>query len=428
MTKYLARLFKVRGAVWIAMGIVSVGFLLILGYGLQSRPDRALTTATWIPLQPQPLQNQLGLVGRIEAASRLTLAAPFQGVVQAVDVVEGQRVERGQRLLTLDTSQLDIIMREALAAQLKLQRTVQDLNNWTQGEEVARARRSVTSAQYGLSDTERKLTDTKRLLERGIVARMEVDALEQQARVQRLDVAATESELHVVLQKGVGENRQIAEMELANAQSRYQALLAVHARRELVASFAGIVLRPQKAEGGPAPMTQQGMRVTEGSPLFELASLEQIRTVARVEEADLHQLAEGMPVQITGDGFQGVTLQGSVTSVAAQGEAAGMSGGGATYEVVVSVAPLTPEEQRKVRLGMSSRLAVVTYHTDSGFALPAEALQRGPDGKIFVMYRAQMAEQPRRVAVTTGHAVSQGVEVFGVQAGYVELPLVGAGL
>ncbi|AHF68528.1 hypothetical protein PCH70_33750 [Pseudomonas cichorii JBC1] len=372
-------------------------------------------------MQPQLLESQLGLVGRIEAASRSTMAAPFEGVVQQVAVVEGQRVERGQHLLTLDTAQLDIQLREALAAQLKLQRTVKDMENWAQGEEVARARRALTSAQYGLSDTERKLADTRRLFERGIVARMDVDSLEQQARVQRLDMTASQSELNAVMEKGKGENRQIADMELANAQSRYQALQALHAHREIEAPFAGIVLRPQRPEGGVAPLIQQGMRMPQGTPLFELASLEQIRAVARVEEVDLHQLADGMPVQVTGDGFEGITLQGTLSSIAAQGVAPDF-GGGTTYEVVISIASLTPAQQVKVRLGMSARLAIVTYRADNGFAVPPEVLRQDAEGRTFIVYRKDMADAPQRVMVTAGRAMPQGVEVSGLKPGYVELP------
>ncbi|MEN1832488.1 HlyD family efflux transporter periplasmic adaptor subunit [Pseudomonas lijiangensis] len=424
MTKYLTRLRTSRVGVRAAVaGVVAAGLLAGLVYGYQSQSESASPDIRWIAVQPQLLESQLGLVGRIEAASRSTMAAPFEGVVQQVAVVEGQRVERGQHLLTLDTAQLDIQLREALAAQLKLQRTVKDMENWAQGEEVARARRALTSAQYGLSDTERKLADTRRLFERGIVARMDVDSLEQQARVQRLDMTASQSELNAVMEKGKGENRQIADMELANAQSRYQALQALHARREIEAPFAGIVLRPQRPEGGVAPLIQQGMRMPQGTPLFELASLEQIRAVARVEEVDLHQLADGMPVQVTGDGFEGITLQGTLSSIAAQGVAPDF-GGGTTYEVVISIASLTPAQQVKVRLGMSARLAIVTYRTDNGFAVPPEVLRQDAEGRTFVVYRKDMADAPQQVMVTAGRAMPQGVEVSGLKPGYVELPAI----
>ena len=409
-----------HGRRWLAGGLILLGLAVAFAY--QARPTATAPDDRWLHVQPQTLENHLGLVGRIEAATQTTLAAPFEGLVQDMAVAEGQRVERGQHLLTPDTTQLDIQLREALAAQLKAQRTVQDMQNWPQGEEVARARRAMTNAQLGLTDTQGKLADTRRLFERGIVARMEVDALEQQARTQQLDLAASQAELHAALDKGKGENRQIADMELANAQARYQALQTLHAQRELHAPFAGIVLRPRKQEGGGSvPMLQPGMRATQGTPLFELTSLERIKAVSRVEEADLHQLSEGMPVQITGDGFDGTALQGRIEAIGVQGTPSEMYGGGTTYEVTVAIDPLLPAQLQRIRLGMSARLAIVTYRAENGLALPAEALHQSGEGSTFVIHRKTMHEASRQVAVTPGRAVPQGIEVFGLESGYVQL-------
>ena len=55
-----------------------------------------------------------------------------------------------------------------------------------------------------LSDTERKLAEAKDLFTSGIVPRMEIDTLEQQARVEKLDLIAAESELKVTLNRGGG--------------------------------------------------------------------------------------------------------------------------------------------------------------------------------------------------------------------------------
>ena len=173
-----------------------LGFLVLSGavaYGLLNRESGTadLTVAQWFPVQPQLLENRLGLVGRIETSARQTLSAPFEGTVQQLSVTEGQRVEHNQSLLTLDTAQLDIQLRQAQTELLKAKRTVQDMQDWAHGEDVARARRALTNAELNLNDTETKLIDTRRLFERGIVARMEVEALEQQLRLQRLDLNAS---------------------------------------------------------------------------------------------------------------------------------------------------------------------------------------------------------------------------------------------
>ncbi|MGV6475689.1 efflux RND transporter periplasmic adaptor subunit [Azotobacter vinelandii] len=409
-------------ATLLLLTLTLAGGLALIAY--QSRPSATSTGTGWLQVQRQPLENRLGLIGRIEAATRQTLTAPFDGLVQRLTITEGQRVDRDQLLLTLDTTQLDIQLRQALAELLKARRTVRDMQDWTHSDEVARARRAVTNAELNLNDTAARLADTRRLFERGIVARMEVEALEQQLRLQRLDLDASRTELRAAREKGQGESRQIAEMELANAQSRHDGLQALRDRRELRAPFAGIVLRPQKIEGtGSTTQIQAGQRVGQGTPLLELASLERLNATTRIEEADLHQLREGMPVQITGDGFDGLVLQGRVLAIGAQAIPSETYGSGSTYEVVVAIDPLSADQQQRVRLGMSARLAVVTYRTESGLAVPAEALRRDDDGTTFIIHRSDMHAPLQRTEVTTGRAVPQGVEVFGMEPGYVELPV-----
>ncbi|MHA6893457.1 efflux RND transporter periplasmic adaptor subunit [Ralstonia pseudosolanacearum] len=421
MISTIRRLARPRIRRWqLAGGLLIVVVIAVLA--CRTRPAAAPPASRWVPVQPQALENRLGLVGRIDAATQTTIAAPFEGVVQNVEATEGQRVERGQPLLTFDTTLLDLQLRDALAAQLIAQRAVRDIQDWPNSEEVARAHRALTQAQMELSDTETRLADTRRLFERGIVARMEVDALVQQARAQQLDLTAAQSGLRAALGKGQGESRQIADMQLANARSRYQVLQALRAQRELVAPFAGIVLRPRKADGnGSLPAVQQGMRVVQGAPLFELASLDRLRAVARVEETDLHQLSEDMPVQISGDGFEGLSLQGRVVSIGAQGLSPDTYGG-ATYEVVVTIDPLSSEQQQRVRLGMNARLAIITYRVANGLAVPAEAVHQDDAGSTFIVYRRSMEAAAERVPVTLGRAVPQGVEIFGMVSGYVELP------
>ncbi|MDR2450626.1 MAG: efflux RND transporter periplasmic adaptor subunit, partial [Candidatus Accumulibacter sp.] len=347
------------------LGAVLLLLALAGGTALLAVPTRpaASPDPRWLPVRAQPLENRLGLAGYIEAAARLTVSAPFEGVLRHVAVREGQRVEAGQMLLRLDTAQLEVQLRQALADLLKARRAVAEMRNWPQGAEVARARRAVTSAEMNLGDLEVKLADTRRLFERGIVARMEVDALEQQLRSQRLDLTASQAELRAVRERGQGEPRQIAEMELANAQARYDALREQQAQSELRAPFAGIVLPRPRSGGVEESPIQPGARVTLSTPLFELASLERLQAVARVEEADLHQLREGMPVAITGDGFQGLTLHGRVASLGAQGVSADRFRGGTSYEAVIAIDPLSPAQQARVRLGMSAQMSIVTYRT-----------------------------------------------------------------
>ena len=230
--------------------------LLVLAVALASlywlREDSATPMAqeqaNWWPVAPQPYVQKIGLVGRVEPAELLSINAPFEGDVVELTVVEGSQMSEGEMLLKLDTTQLDIQLREALAQRLQAQRAFSDLQKWEQGQEVARARRTLSSVRLNLNDIVRRLSESRTLLEKGIVPRMEVESLEQQATIQQLDLEAAESELASTLAQGQGENRLIAEMELENATARHEALLTLHEKRTLHAPFSGVVIPPSSQD------------------------------------------------------------------------------------------------------------------------------------------------------------------------------------
>ncbi|MDB5982392.1 MAG: transporter [Pseudomonas sp.] len=410
MTK---RLFKTAGVIGSVLLSGAGAFLYVEARSVTSIAEQ------WLPIEPAPLVQRVGLAGRIEPGALLTLTAPFEGIVQDKPVEEGQRVERGQRLVRLDTGLLQIQLRDARAELLKAQRAVQDLQGWNTGQDMARARRALSNSQLTLNDTERKLKETHRLLERGIVPRMDLDALKQQAQVQRLDLRAAEAELKDVEAKGRGEHRQIADMQLENANAKYVALRAQEVQRDISAPFAGIIVRLSgDANDSKARPLQQGARVSQGQALFGLANLEQLKVVAKVDESDINQLRVGLPVDITGDGFGGLLLNGRISSVGSQAQQAEFQGSGASYEIAVSLPALTPEQQQHIRLGMSARLSIITYQNPSAIVVPFAAINER-DGQQFVSYRRAPEKEARRVDVSLGQATSEGIEVFGLFPGFI---------
>lgn len=407
--------------------LLSIGAIALVVIALRWYPAQSDVAAQasiqpgWVPIEPRLLENRLGLIGRIQAVNQVTLAAPFDGLIAEVGVHEGQRVETGQTLLTLDPAQLQVQLRQAQAELLKAQREAQRFQRWSASPEVTRAKRAVTNAKQVLANSENNLRDTQTLFERGIVARMEVETLAQQVRNQQQDLSVSTEELATTLSYGQGEERKIAEMELANAQARHHALETLYARREVTAPLSGYIVRPA-IQGSSKPVTvQPGLAVTQGTPLIGVIGQDHFQALTRVEESDLHLLREGMPVHITGDGFAS-ELSGRILSIGIQGEATDLQGAGAHYEVKVSIDTPIANLAQPLRPGMSARLAVVLYRDEQGLAVPPSALRSDEHGVIYVLYRSTLGALPERIVVVPGTAVTEGVVVQGLAAGLVEVP------
>ena len=408
----------------VAGGLVLVVMALI-GWGgwRVSLTADSVESAPWFAIQPQPLELYIALVGYIEPHRTVVLAAPFEGNVTERLVEAGQQVEAGQSLLSLDPLLVEVRAREALATQLKAQRTLQALSVWQDGPEVARARRAVRAAQASTSNLAHRLGESSQLFERGIIARSEVDDLKQQLQMQRLELTAVEGELQQVLKQGAGENLQIAEMELVNATVMLDELRKQMERPNLVAPFRGVVLPLPAAEGAPSSagaLVQAGSKVSQGQALLGLADIGQLKVVAKVSELDVNQLRPGQAVEVLGDGFEGERLDGSVIAVDGLAISDDSSGGSARFAVTLSIPALTPEQLLRVRLGMSVRLKIVTYRNEQAFVIPPAAIAR--DGGVArVGYRKSMSQPMEQVVVTLGKSTVQGVEVFGLEPGYVWL-------
>ena len=402
-------------------------FLLLAGaagalLSQRSGAEQAGTGEQWLAVKPDPLVHQIGLVGKIEPDTTVVLTAPFDGNVLANLVEQGQRVEAGQVLLRMDPATLEVQLRDALSAQLKARRTVQEMQDWGSSPTVSRARRSLRTAEMTAGNTQRKLTESENLFKRGIIPRNELDDLKQQTQQQQLDLAAARSELQQALDQGQGEYRQIAEMELTNATVKYEALQKLLEGKEVKAPFSGIVVpapgstNTAQAGGNNSAPVQAGSKVSQGQVLFGLANIEQLKIVAKVSELDINQLRQGQAVEVMGDGFDGERLTGSVSVVSGLAIASD-SQGSAQFPVTLSIPKLTPQQLQRVRLGMSARLTIVTYNNDQAIVIPSQAIQ----ADMTVAYRAAMDQPVQRVNVTTGQSTPQGVEVFGLEAGFVRV-------
>ena len=404
-------------------GLALLAGIAALSFQIQPRATAEPTSGQWLAVQPSNLEHRIGLVGRIEPARTISISAPFGGNIANNFVEPGQRVIKGERLLSMDASELEVQVRDALSTLLKARRTVRELQDWEAGQEVSRARRALRSVQMGLDGNEQKLKDTRSLHERGIVARNELEELERQTQLQRLDLQAAEAELQAVLERGRGEYRQIAEMELANAEVKHSALSRQLASGDILAPFSGIVVQApgisaEEAAKGPV---QTGSRVSQGQPLFGLASIEGLRVIARVAELDVNQLKEGQPVDVTGDGFDGQHLQGKVMVVGGQARGGSVPGGSSQFEVVVNIPELDEAQMRQVRLGMSAKLSILTYHNPDALVVPSAAMRRAGD-KWLLDYRSAPEHPVSVVEVEAGRSMPDGLEVFGLEPGYVRVP------
>lgn len=359
----------------------------------------------------RPLVSRLAVVGTIEPGTTFAIAAPFDGTVKEKLFDYGGRVDKGQVLLVMETGDMEVRLREAQAAALRAGRVAAELKDWNNSPDVARARRALLAAKQALEDTRRKAAETRTLLDRGIVPRLEWEMLDQQIKTLELQHEAAKQDLDSTLEKGSAGHRHIATLELDNARARQSDLERQLEGAAIEAPAAGVILRPvlnASAQAAAAPV-EVGSRVTRGQPLFAVAGLERLSVSAKVDEVDVNRLAEGQAVAVTGDAFGATTLDGRITRISAQAIPSA-AGHGAAFAIAVEVRP-SPEQLRRIRVGMSSTLTITLYENPHALVVPPDALRPGEDGPTVLVLDSGQT-QPRQARVTVGQAVEDGIEIL----------------
>ncbi len=373
-----------------------------------------------ITLSPRPVNARIAVVGALDAGALVSVVGPFDGLVRAREFRYGGAVERGAPLITMDTAEVEVRLREARTALIRVQQRIVELRGWANGFEVSRARRQVAAAELEAGDLRTRVGQTAALLARGIIPAEEHRNLLQQQRNQSLQMQAARQDLEATLARGDAENVRIAELELANAEVRVRDLEADVAAAVVNAPVSGVVLLPPEPQGGQRPQTVEvGSRISRGQTMLVIGDLERFQVRAQVDEIDIGKLRVGQPVQVTGDAFAGIALEGRVAAVAAQASAETGRTGLPSFAVNVEIGGIPPESRQRLAVGMSANLSIITYDNPQGFVVPPDAVQEGAEGRLVRLRRgAAVIEVP----ITIGIAMPDGVEIRGaLQAGDVVL-------
>lgn len=362
-----------------------------------------------VTVATQPVTSRVAVVGTVDPGSVVSVVGPFDGPIRQKLFEYGGAVERGQPLATLDVSDIQLRLREAEGARIKARQRLDEMRNWESGVEVSRARRTITAAETESNTIGTRLKQTKMLLAKGIVAAEEYNQLVQQQNTQAMQLEAARQDFKITMDRGSEENRRIVEYELLNAQAKVDELQRDLANATILAPVSGVVLQPPESDAKRPESLGVGSRVSRGQSMFTIGNLESFSIRSKVDEIDVNKLRVGQAAVVTGDAFEGLSLDGTVTNVSAQaaGESAARAGM-STFPISVRMAALTPEQRSRVHVGMSATLSIVVYDNPAAIVLPVAAVRTEGDASVVSALRDG---RDVTVAVKLGISTPEGIEV-----------------
>lgn len=365
----------------------------------------------------QPLSDIVSLKGALKPIDIVNITSPLVGKVSEVFFGYGDSVRKGQVLLRIDASETEMKYRDAKSAAIKAEEKYRQTLNWETGDEVAKAKRSLTRAKQTMDTQKKTLQETEALFKKGIVAETEYTNAKQQYANAVMDYESAQAELKATLDKGKGDNLLVAKLERDNAIVKMKELESQLAHAEIRAPVSGTILIPDTKDEDKGKAIEKGVTFNQGEILLSIGNMEGLSVDSEVDEIEVLKIKQGMKSSITCEALAGSVLQGQVTHVSSQ--AVKKEGGreAPSFKVTVAVDDIPPELGGRIRLGMTGAVGIEIYNKPNALLIPIAAV-RMEGAKRYVLIRDKATGQIRKAHVETGITTSSSVEILkGLSAG-----------
>jgi len=335
-----ARLRRAAWVVGVSAAVVLGAALVFRGLTRDLRPEGEDPSARFrpAPVRLGDLRETIVASGTMEPLVRVPVIAEVSGIIAAVHVEEGDRVQRGQLLFELD--------RERLEARVAERRAELDLRR-------ANARYDLIGRAEAERDRARRhLERISRLAEREVASQLELESFEHELRISEIALRDAHAEL-AARRAAVAQGREMlrqAERDLTNSSVR--------------APIDGVVIQRDGEIGrAVADVTSSG-----GTVLAVIADDRRIRLVAEVDENDIARVRLGQAAVVSIDAFPGEAFAGRVCKISSAGTVVGKV---SSFEVEIEL-----EAGSRLRVGMSSDARIVVREHHGVLLIPNTAIVR----------------------------------------------------
>lgn len=325
--------------------------------------------------------------GTVEADPRVVVKAKVPGTVAQLLVKEGDRVKAGQLLAILDNKTLRYDL-ERVRAEM---RAATDRTGASSPQMAAlKAQRDSIAADAKLAEGE--LSRAEGLVQKGAMARDELDRRRERVNKLKADWAAADARLGSLQIDLRAERERVGAVQ--------GSVKAQNADAEVRAPLDGTIIR-RRVELGEA--------VSVSQPLFTVGNTDHLLVEVKIDEADVGRVRVGQEVLVDLYAFAQAKVVGKVVELYPDADR--------DTKTFLGKVELTAPPAG-LRSGMSAEVNIVTDRHESAVLVPAGAVLAG---KLFVVAGGKAEaravrtglKDPRTVEVTSGVTPGEAVVIVG---------------
>jgi HlyD family secretion protein len=255
-------------------------------------------------------EGVLTLSGNIEV-TEMEAGFPFAGRIREMLKEEGEQVKKGERIASLDTSQIESEAEHARALLQENFAKVDELKAGSRPQELEQARSQLDHARAEFSKAQKDHERAEKLYSNGAISAQKMDEAKKALEISASLKRKAEESLSLVMEGPRKENIRAAENRVDQARAALKTAEARLSDGVALAAASGVIL---------AKNAEQGETVSAGSPVYTIGDLGKPWVRIYVNENKLGALKLGQNAEVMTDSYPGKRYEGTVTYISSDAE------------------------------------------------------------------------------------------------------------
>ncbi|MDA8233303.1 MAG: efflux RND transporter periplasmic adaptor subunit [Clostridia bacterium] len=339
--------------------LLVVGLVALVGCGKEEEAPKAEVETTPVKVAKVSevnLSNEITISGKIAAGMEVAVVPKVGGKVTQVTVNVGQRVKKGQVLVTLDGADL--------AAQIKAAEA---------GLQVSRAGQKQSAIRY--QEAKDNFVRMEALYKEGAISQAQYDAAKN-----GLDFAASNYD--------PTKGGTLSDAQIKQSQANIDAMKANYANMVITAPIDGVVA---------SRSVDPGEMAAPGAPVVNLVNTSEMVVEGSLAESEVNLMKVGQEVKVLAKAAGDEAFTGKVESISPSADAR-------TKAYPIKIKIKNPDE--KLKSGMFAEIKLATEARTGVVAVPKEAvIERGTKKVVFVVKGDTVSENEVAVGIANDKLV-----------------------
>ncbi len=368
----------------VAMAVVAGGVGLKMKQGQPTEPQgMPVMTST---IQKQDIQEVLKQKAVLEGTKSAEVVSRLHYEIEQIAVKEGDRVQKGQLLAVLDSTEI----------QQQMAQTKGDLEllEYQQQDILDERQKQYDSAVLVRDQAKREYERQKQLFDGGVGTQSELDTAKDALDKAEREVADIPTENGTAVLTNAEKQTKVNAKQKADIQATTLNDCKIHS------PISGTVTRVNTTVGRFAD------EMENNTPIFVIEDIDHLQMKVMISENDIDKVKIGQEVDITAQILGKDVVKGIVDRISPTGE----EKNGTTTERVIPVYIKVQEQNEKLIAGITAQATIKIAFVQQAFVVPLEAIGELEDGTTAI-YTVTEEGTVHIVPVTVGLETDLQAEV-----------------